>query len=404
VIKKRNARDTDWQMVAIGDLVEPATTWTPTQSSSNHVFNYIDLSAIDQNKKLITRARPVSCREAPSRARQIVACGDVLVSTVRPNLNGVARISEQLNGATASTGFCVLRARQSKLDGGYLFHWVKSPAFIADMVKKATGASYPAVSDRIIFDSYIPLPTPTDQKRIATILDKADSIRLKRQSAFHLMDEFQRSLFLDTFGDPATNPKKFAVGTIRDLVESTSYGTSEKAHPAHGSYAVLRMNNITYKGSWDFSSLKYVDLEPSSLGKYLVHKGQILFNRTNSRELVGKTAVYRENEPMVYAGYLVRVIPKAEADAEYISGYLNSQHGKAVLQGMCKSIVGMANINAQELLSIPIALPPPELQKAFGDIVRKTEANKASHRQAITSSEDLFASLQQRAFSGDLSK
>ena len=86
----------DWKTVSLGDLVEPAQTWNPSRFPSDEVFDYIDLSAVDQNAKLITEAREVSCGEAPSRARQLVARGDVLVSTVRPNLNGVARVPLRL--------------------------------------------------------------------------------------------------------------------------------------------------------------------------------------------------------------------------------------------------------------------------------------------------------------------
>ena len=178
----------EWKTIALGDLVEPAKTWNPSRSPADEVFDYIDLSAVDQDAKLITGAREISCGEAPSRARQLVARGDVLVSTVRPNLNGVARVPDQLDGATASTGFCVLRARESKFDGGYLFHWVKSPAFVADMVNKATGASYPAVSDRIIFDSRIPLPPLAEQRRIAEVLDRAEALRAKRRAALAQLD------------------------------------------------------------------------------------------------------------------------------------------------------------------------------------------------------------------------
>ena len=109
--------------IVLGGLVAPAKTWNPSRSPSDEVFTYPDLSAVDQESKLIIAARELSCGEAPSRARQLVVKGDVLVSTVRPNLNGVARVPDQLDGATASTGFCVLRAREPRLDGGYLFHW-----------------------------------------------------------------------------------------------------------------------------------------------------------------------------------------------------------------------------------------------------------------------------------------
>ena len=193
----------------LGELVQPAQTWNPLRSKAESVFDYIDLSAVDQNQKLITEARQISCAEAPSRARQIVQNGDVLVSTVRPNLNGVARVTKPLDGATASTGFCVLRAKESELDGSYLFHWVKSPAFVADMVKKATGANYPAVSDRIIFESQIPLPPLPRQRRIAEVLDKADALRAKRRAALAQLDSLTQSLFLDLFGDPVANPREW---------------------------------------------------------------------------------------------------------------------------------------------------------------------------------------------------
>lgn len=264
-------------------------------------------------------------------------------------------------------------------------------------------AAVPGLNRNLAYIQSLFVPEcPDDQKRIAAILDKADAIRRKRQQALRLTDDFLRSVFLDMFGDPVSNSKGFQRGTIRDLVDSANYGTSEKAHLTDGEYPVLRMNNLTYAGGWDFSSLKYVDLDQSSVHKYLVNNGQMLFNRTNSKELVGKTAVYRRDFPMAYAGYLVRATAKPDADSEYISAYLNSKHGKAILFGMCKSIVGMANINAQEMLSIPILLPPEELQKRFGDIVRLVEARRESQHQAIEASGTLFASLQQRAFSGQL--
>ena len=89
------------------------------------------------------------------------------------------------------------------------------------------------------------------------------------------------------------------------------------------------MNNITYEGSWNLSDLKYVDIPPKDLPKYLAKKGDILFNRTNSKELVGKTAIFREDTPMVYAGYLIRARTNELAHPDYIAGYLNSPHGKS---------------------------------------------------------------------------
>lgn len=160
------------------------------------------------------------------------------------------------------------------------------------------------------------------------------------------------------FGDPALNTKGWEKGTISDVIVKTQYGTSSKADENNGEFKILRMNNITYNGQWDFSSMKYVDLDEKEQEKYLVYKGEVLFNRTNSKELVGKTAVYKEEEPMAYAGYLVKAIPNERANGEFISTYMNSKYIKSKLLNMAKNIVGMANINAEEFKKIDIYIPP----------------------------------------------
>nr|WED69179.1 hypothetical protein PJ912_03420 [Pectobacterium colocasium] len=93
-------------------------------------------------------------------------------------------------------------------------------------------------------------------------------------------------------------------------------------------YPILRMGNITYNGAIDVSDLKYITLNEKEKLKYLVAKGDLLFNRTNSKELVGKTAVYDRDEPVAIAGYLIRVRTNDKGNSYYLSGYLNSSHGK----------------------------------------------------------------------------
>ena len=386
---------------AIGDVVDQVSSWTPGRDDPDSEFIYVDLSAVDQDSKTITNPRRLACTDAPSRARQIIRSGDVLVSTVRPNLNAVSRVAVELDGATASTGFCVLRPRSEVANGAYLFHWVRSPRFVGEMVRRATGASYPAISDRIVFESKIPLPPLPEQRRIAEIMDKADALRTKRQAALAKLDTLTQSIFLDMFGDPATNPKGWPVRTIRDLLESASYGTSEKAE-ATGEFPVLRMNNITRTGEMDIAELKYMDLKEDQRERYLVRTGDVLFNRTNSAELVGKTAIYREANPMAYAGYLIRLRVNRKYEPEYLAAFLNTVYSKRVLRSMCKSIIGMANINATELQALRIPVPPLPVQHEFAGCITAVEKLKATHRISLVEQDDLFTTLQQRAFRGDL--
>ncbi|AMG00277.1 restriction endonuclease [Vibrio harveyi] len=331
---------------------------------------------------------------------------DVLLAKITPCFeNGKSlrpfQISKQVG--FGSTEFHVVRADEKKLLPQYLFYLLWSNAFrFAGEHAMSGAAGQKRVGTDFLKDLEIPLPPLDEQKRIAVILDKADAIRQKRKQAIVLADEFLRSVFLEMFGDPVTNPKGFPLGTIRDLVESANYGTSGKASESEGEYPVLRMGNITYQGSWDFSDLKYIDLAEKELPKYLVHKGDLLFNRTNSRELVGKTAVYEEELPMAFAGYLVRVRANEMGNTYYLSGYLNSGHGKKVLSGMCKSIVGMANINAQELQNIKLLLPPIELQNRYEEIVKAVRSRVSTQIVSLTELNELFSSLSQKAFSGQL--
>lgn len=164
---------------------------------------------------------------------------------------------------------------------------------------------------------------------------------------------------------------------------------------------MLRMGNITYSGAIDFSGLKYVDLSKKDQPKYLVEKGDLLFNRTNSKELVGKTAVYDRDDVAAIAGYLIRVRMNEKGNSYYVSGYLNSTHGKSTLQSMCKSIVGMANINAQEMQNIQILLPPIEIQNKYAAIFKTTKQRLRSQSQSEGNLADLFSALSQKAFRGE---
>ena len=251
--------------VAIGDCIRPVETWNPSKVAGDEKFSYIDLSAIDQDRKQIAEARTIACAEAPSRARQLIEEGDVLISTVRPNLNGVARVGVEHHGATASTGFCVLRPAPGKLDGGYAFQWVKSQAFVNDMVSKATGASYPAVSDRIVLESKIPLPPLPEQRRIAAILDQADALRAKRREALAQLDSLTQSIFIEMFGDPAHNTLNLPLTSLSDLGPWSSGGTPPRGQEHYFD------GDVPWFSSGELESM-YVERSAEHISELAIHE------------------------------------------------------------------------------------------------------------------------------------
>lgn len=264
--------------------------------------------------------------------------------------------------------------------------------------KKTTGL------DAITFEDLgklkIPLPHIDDQIRIAHLLSKVEGLVAQRKQHLQQLDDLLKSVFLEMFGDPVRNEKGWERKKIGDLVNEVKYGTSASAKG--GVYKYLRMNNITYKGYWDFSDLKYIDIDEKDFAKYSLRKGDLVFNRTNSKELVGKTAVYDQDEPVIIAGYLIRLRVNKHNNPWYIWGHLNSKYGKTRLFNLCRNIVGMANINAQELQDIPILRAPLDLQNQFAVIVKRIETAKSCYQQSLSGLENLFGALSQQVFKGEL--
>jgi len=295
-----------------------------------------------------------------------------------------------------------LRCDNKKLFPEFAKYLIRSPAFrsrLSNFINKAVNQA--SVSIGNLKTIPVSVPSLEDQRRIADTLDRAEALRAKRRAALAQLDELVKSIFIEMFGDPAANPKGWPICNIGYLLESASYGTSEKSE-AIGGYPVLRMNNITRTGEMDLTDLKFMDLADSQKERYLVQVGDVLFNRTNSAELVGKTAIFRDTRPMAYAGYLIRLRVNKQNDPEYLSAFLNTDYSKRMLRGMYKSIIGMANINATEIQAMKIPQPPLSLQQEFARRVAAVEKLKTVHKASLAELDALFASLQYRAFRGEL--
>lgn len=296
-------------------------------------------------------------------------------------------------------GFKNLIPDPTSVDAGYLASWLEGNTTRLKML--GNGATFKEVSKAVVSRVHIPLPPLNEQRRIAQVLDAADALRAKQREAIRTLEDLGESCFVDVFGDPQTGNGRWPIGRIGDLLESATYGTSAKAGPT-GDIPVLRMGNLTASGRIDLTDLKYLDMTPREIERYAIRAGDVLFNRTNSAELVGKTALYRDDERVTFAGYLVRLRVTPRHSPEYLAAFLNTAYAKQRLRGMCKSIVGMANINAKELQLVPIPLPPVTLQQTFAGAIGHLEVMREKAQAHLAHLDALFASLQHRAFAGEL--
>ena len=214
-----------------------------------------------------------------------------------------------------------------------------------------------------------------EQKKIVCVLNQASDLIELRQQQLEKLDELIKARFVELFGVYPLNPKGWETATIRDIVTDVRYGSSRPAVDG-GKYPYLRMNNITYGGELDLTDTKRIDIPDNELDKCTVRRGDVLFNRTNSKELVGKTCVYNRDEMMVLAGFVIRVRVTERILPEFLSAFLNTDFSKRMLLGMCKAAIGQANINAQEMQDIGIYLPPTELQRQFVQFKEQTDKSK----------------------------
>ena len=268
--------------------------------------------------------------------------------------------------------------------------------------KNAHGSTMKHLTRKNFEKIKIPKYTLDKQKKIANLLEKAEKLIKIRQDEIQALDDLLESSFYQMFGDIIST--KYDVLKIDEIAKSTQYGTSKKADDKTGNYPILRMGNITFNGMLDLNDLKYIDISDNEKDKYLVKNGDILFNRTNSRELVGKTAMYNLDQEMAYAGYLIRLRVNEKINPLFLSRQMNMSFFKKTLFIKAKASINMSNINSKELKEFKIICPPIEKQNKFADLVTRVEGQKGILEDSLAELSDLFASLMQDAFDGSLGK
>lgn len=274
------------------------------------------------------------------------------------------------------------------MDLRYVAYALKS----MNLAKYVSGAAIPHIYFRDYGEEKIAVPSIKTQSKVADELDKLNELIEIKRNQIKDLDALAQSLFYETFGEPFINSKGWPIMNFGDLASSINYGTSLPAVDG-GYYPYIRMNNLTDNGYLDLSNLKYIDIPESELDKCLVRKGDILFNRTNSREKVGKSALFDRADKMVIAGYIIRVRAKADMlNPVFAVRYLNLPELKEHLRKICRGAVNQANINSKEMASIPFIVPPINLQNQFASRIEAIEEQKKRVEASIADLETILAS------------
>lgn len=289
-------------------------------------------------------------------------------------------------------GFMGLIKPNSGLSPKFLYYSCISSSYKHFLASVGNGANINNIKFSDLSQFALPVPPLTEQERIVAELDCLSSIIEKKKQQLKEYDTLAQSIFYDMFGDPITNEKGLPIQQLGDFATSVTYGTSSPANEG-GKFIYLRMNNLTYDGYLDLNDVKTTDVPDKDLDKYVVRKGDILFNRTNSRDLVGKTALFDLDNEMVIAGYIIRVrVDEEKMLPVYVVRYMNTPFMKSYYYNLCKGAVNQANINSKELKAMPLPVPSLTLQQVFAKKIEAIEKQKELIKQSLVETETLFNS------------
>ena len=283
---------------------------------------------------------------------------------------GNANLHHSYGKFSVSTDCFVLESKDKNFLVEFIYRYLLKNINILENGFRGAGLKH--ISKEYLENIKIPIISLEKQKMIIKILKNIDIFIDKNKQIKNELSFLNKSLFTTMFGDIKTNNKNWEIKKLGEVVQ-TQYGTGKKATSVVGEFPILRMNNITYSGEMNYKDLKYIELSDSEKEKFLLKKGELLFNRTNSKELVGKTGLFNLDIPMAFAGYLIRIKPSNLIHSKFLLFFMNSEFMKKLLYNKAKNIVGMANINAKELEDFSIILPPIELQNKFAERIEKIE-------------------------------
>jgi type I restriction enzyme S subunit len=394
-----------WRWVPLGEACEQDRRIVEPSSGVAAALPYLSLEHVECNSGRILREPSETVQDEGKSTTFAFDSRHVLYGKLRPYLNKVALPG--FSGRCTTEIIPLLPTEGT--DRNYLAWLLRRNETVNAAMRQRTGSRMPRADMDDLLSLEIPLPPPEEQKRIATILSDqmvaVERARAAAEAQLAAAKALPAAYLRAVFSSPDAQqwPRK----PLRDLCGSDGqYGTSEKADSSGVGLPVLRMCNIL-DGRIFWDDLKFIQLPNVDEEKYRLVKGDVLFNRTNSAELVGKTAVYDGSHDAVFASYLIRFrIEPTAADSKFVCSYINSEYGRRFIEQNMARAIGQVNISASTMHRMPIPLPTLINQQRIAAMVNDQMASAERARKAIEEELDainkLPAALLRRAFGGEL--
>lgn len=290
----------------------------------------------------------------------------------------------------------------------YVWWFMQSPLYWNHITISSNGTTQPGVNATVLSELVVPLPSIEDQIQISNVLDKARSLIDKRKQAIAKLDELVQAVFLNMFGDPVSNDRAWSENKFNQCILNVESGWSpvcKNIQANEDEWGVLKLSAVT-SGLYIASENKAIQERTIPKPKLEVSKGDLLFVRKNTLELVGTCAyVFDSPSKLMLPDTIFRLVLKEDCKMNklFLWQLLNNPKYKKQIQKLAGGTAGsMPNISKSKLLNFEVIYPDPELQSKFSVIVEKIELQKRKQFQSLQQLESNFQALLQKAFKGEL--
>lgn len=387
-----------WQEVALGNVAEISRCVVDPADLAPET-KYLGLEHIERGGRIIGDTTVGS--EGVSSSKFTFTTGDILYGKLRPYLGKIA--APEFSGV-CSTDILPVRPG-SRLNRNYLLHYLRQPKVVEFANSRATGANLPRLAPKELLKLLLPLPPLAEQKRIAAVLDQVETLRTKRREAIALLGCLTQSLFLAMFGGPEENPKEWRSRPLGDLIlVGPSNGLYKPASDYGRGVPMLRIDSFQSGNLRDPSQWRLVNANTVEQERYELAKGDIVINRVNSRSHLGKSVMVGDvPHGAVFESNMMRF--RVDSDVAlplFVEQFMQTGYVRKQVLEAAKDAVNQSSINQRDVKGLRIYVPPLRNQQEYAQRVAAIREHSEGHRAHLNALNELFTSLQHRAFSGTL--
>ncbi|MBI2801422.1 MAG: restriction endonuclease subunit S [Gammaproteobacteria bacterium] len=292
------------------------------------------------------------------------------------------------------------------LERRFLCYFLRQPSMVDYANSRAAGANLPRLSPSALSEFEIPLPPLVEQRWIADVLDRGEALRAKRRAALVQLDSLAQSLFLDLFGDPATNPKGWPentlLGEVADIVSGITKGRKLNGEKIR-EVPYLAVANVQDR-ALNLAAIKSIEATDKEIARYRLLPNDLVLTEGGDPDKLGRGTLWNAQlSECIHQNHIFRVRLTTDRVSPLFANWLISgPRGKRYFLKSAKQTTGIASINMTQLRGFPLLIPPINLQREFARQVTAVEALKTAHRASLAELDALFATLQHRAFRGEL--